>query len=116
MGNWKPFELLMLDGIEQLNWWRRNQIVTKCRRINMSILATSHGKIRGFHELWRTETSDESAEWVVTELLGNEEENTLAKELLTSETWRKTREKHGQNLRETLFDLYDWWHQKHCRT
>jgi hypothetical protein len=30
-------------------------------------------------------------------------------ELLQSDAWKTSRDRHGSNLRESLFDMYDWW-------
>jgi len=29
--------------------------------------------------------------------------------LLESQAWKDSREKQKENLRESLFDMYDWW-------
>ena len=32
--------------------------------------------------------------------------------LLSSKEWSDSRARHGQNIRETLFDMYDWWQSR----
>ena len=39
----------------------------------------------------------------------NPKQAETAKRLFESEEWRSSRTKHGPNLRESLFDMYDWW-------
>ncbi len=36
----------------------------------------------------------------------------ILEEMMQSPEWIRSRNKHGENLRESLFDMYDWWRDR----
>ncbi len=109
---WTPGSIAILDGYEQLKFWSRVLVERTARSRSICILATAHQPIRGFETIWETSVNESSSQWVVEKLLQQFGSPDAIRELLQSEDWARSREKHGQNLRESLFDMYDWWHQK----
>jgi hypothetical protein len=100
--------LLAVDGWEQLDpilqWYIRVRAGT--RRI--AILATAHTLPRGFREIWRTHVDATVEQHVLCHMLKDAPE--LGSTTVThSEAWHRSRQCHGQNLRESLFDMYDWY-------
>ncbi len=109
---WTPCSIAILDGYEQLGFWSRFTIERIARARSISILATAHRPIRGFETIWETSVNESSSKWVVEQLLQQAGMPYNANELLQSEAWSRSRAKHGQNLRESLFDMYDWWQNR----
>ena len=109
---WTPFSIVILDGYEQLRFWSRFTIERIARARSISILATAHRPIRSFETIWETSVNESSSKWVVEQLLQQAGVPRSANELLQSEAWSRSRAKHGQNLRESLFDMYDWWQNR----
>lgn len=107
---WRLADLVLLDGFEQLSWLRRLQICVSARWHQLPVIATSHRSFIGCSVLWRTSIDKATERWVLTKLLESRPPEVLSK-ALESEDWRVSREKHQQNLRESLFDMYDWWSQ-----
>ena len=105
---WRLADLVLLDGFEQLSWLRRLQVCVSARWNRLPIIATSHRTFTGCSVLWRTSIDETTERWVLTRLLENRPPEVLS-QALESEDWRASREKHQQNLRESLFDMYDWW-------
>lgn len=106
---WTPQSIAILDGYEQLRFWSRLRVEWIARARSISILATAHRSVRGFETIWETSVNESSSKWVVEQLLLQSGLPSGANELLQSEAWSHSRAKHGQNLRESLFDMYDWW-------
>lgn len=106
--NWKAGDRVFIDGLEQLSppvrwivrWWVR---------FTKSIcIATSHRLYSGYSLLWSTQMNSEVECQVIKAFLANSPAETV-KRLMQSEAWRISRAKHQSNLRESLFDMYDWW-------
>ena len=106
---WPHSSIVVLDGYEQLKYWSRFLIERIARTRSISIMATAHQPIRGFEPIWRTSVSESSSRWVVEQLLQQAGHPAGVKELLQSDAWSHSRAIHGENLRESLFDMYDWW-------
>lgn len=102
---------MFVDGFEQLPMWRRIRLVLQVRRRGVRCIATSHRMHRGFQSLWRTVVDPAVEHYVLTQLL-TEYPRAILESVLSSEQWRESRLRHGPNVRESLFDMYDWW-QKH---
>lgn len=109
---WTPFSIAILDGYEQLRFWSRFTIEWIARARSISILATAHRPVRGFETIWETSVNESSSKWVVEQLMQQAGVLNSANELLQSDAWSRSRAKHGQNLRESLFDMYDWWQNR----
>jgi hypothetical protein len=58
--------------------------------------------------LWETQTDQQVEDHVLTQLLEGYSPR-LKSALLSSEAWQNSRKKQRENLRESLFDMYDWW-------
>ncbi len=112
---WTRGSIAILDGYEQLKVWSRVMVEWTARFRSVCILATAHQPIRGFETIWETSVNESSSRWVVEKLLQQSGSLDQMRELLQSDDWARSRAKHGQNLRESLFDMYDWWQQKASR-
>jgi hypothetical protein len=108
---WTRSSVVILDGYEQLRLWSRLMVDWIARSRSISILATAHEPLRGFETIWETSVNEASSRWVVEQLLQQPATALGANALLQSDDWARSRAKHGQNLRESLFDMYDWWQQ-----
>ena len=105
---WRRHDRILLDGFEQLpailRWFVRRRI----GGLQGVCAATSHREHRGFKLLWRTDMSPDIERRVLDALLqGHAPE--WNRRLLASDAWRKSRTERQGNLRESLFDMYDWW-------
>jgi len=69
---------------------------------------TSHKKLWGFKNLWQTTINDRVERYVLEQLLLDYPPD-FVELALSSEEWKQSRSRRGANLRETLFDMYDWW-------
>lgn len=106
---WANGSIVILDGYEQLPFWTRMFVEWIIRRKAATLLVTMHKPRLGFELLWQTTTDNKTAEWVIGQLLPeNEREETIIR-LLQSPDWTASRMRNGENLRESLFDMYDWW-------
>ncbi len=112
VNEWSPHSIAILDGYEQLRFGSRFRVAWLARARSISILATAHRPVRGFETIWETSVNESSSQWVVEQLLRQSALSSGANELLQSDAWSRSRAKHGQNLRESLFDMYDWWHNR----
>jgi energy-coupling factor transporter ATP-binding protein EcfA2 len=92
--------IVAVDGYEQLNAWNRFRLKRYCRRRNLGLLVTSHASV-GLPEIFRTFASLETTRKIV-ELLMQKERITISGEIIEDLFAR-----HGANIRELLFDLYD---------
>ncbi|HLA86220.1 MAG TPA: hypothetical protein VJL29_15640 [Thermoguttaceae bacterium] len=97
--------VLVIDGYEQLPWWRRWCLKRQCRRRGMGLLVTSHHSV-GLPLVFRVEVDAESARRVVAKLLAGRPI------ILTEQDVDRSLARHGRNLRETLFELYDLFEQR----
>lgn len=113
---WKRESIIILDGFEQVSLWSQLRIHTAVLRKRIRLLVTVHKPIRMFDLLWQTKIDDHAAEWLAQRLLGLSDQPEFEiqlQSLLSSEAWSLSRLRHGQNIRETLFDMYDWWRDNH---
>jgi energy-coupling factor transporter ATP-binding protein EcfA2 len=106
--SWKRADMLLLDGFEQLSLMRRFQVVAYACCYRKPVIATSHRPFPGCKVIWRTYVDQNTEQWVIQRLLG-ERDSTSVESALASQEWKESRTKHKQNLRESLFDMYDWW-------
>jgi len=96
--------LVVVDGYEQLSLWSRWRLKRFCCKNDLGLLVTSH-RPAGLPEVYQTHTSLELAREVVERLLGDRQWS-VAPERLAAAFHR-----HQGNLRELLFELYDWFEQ-----
>lgn len=109
---WPSDSIVILDGFEQVSYWSRWRIYSTIHRKKIRLLVTLHKSLRRFDLLWTTNVDQQSAEWLVRRMLdlsGQPELEANVRSLLDSKEWAESRARHGQNIRETLFDMYDWW-------
>jgi ABC-type dipeptide/oligopeptide/nickel transport system ATPase component len=91
---------LVIDGYEQLSWWARWRVKSLCARSGAGLLVTGHRDL-GLPTIYRTETSQKTAQAVVSQLLGDDAS------LITTSDVAAAYGATGGNIRETLFRLYD---------
>ena len=102
LGDPGPRDVLLIDGVQELSrwsWWRLRRRSRKAA----GLVITSHRE-GGLPTLLRCETSPELLEELVAELLGAEDRDDLAALDLPA-----LYERHGGNVREALWELYDRW-------
>ncbi len=104
--SWKPFSLVVLDGYEQLGMFARIRFWGLLRTRGSAGLVTCHRPLRLFSTLVTTEVTEKSAEKVIRTLLSARPG--VADRVLSSSRWKASRQRWGQNLRESLFEMYDY--------
>jgi hypothetical protein len=92
--------LIVVDGCEQLRWLERVRLRRFCRRQNVGLLVTAHRPI-GIRPLIRLSPSRKLIEEVVADLCREVSTAVSAVDVAASYA------RHGSNVREILFDLYD---------
>ena len=97
--------IIVVDGYEQLSTWNRFLLKLYCSRRHFGLLVTSHVPV-GFPDIFRTYTSLEMTQQVVRQLIQNKQMT------ISSEIIGELFARHGGNIRELLFDLYDLFEQK----
>ncbi len=99
--------ILAIDGFEQLRTWNRLFLRYIQFRKKSVLLITAHRKLAQFRTVYETVSSPVIDELVVEALLAGRSQK--AEELFCSRTWIDAKKNHGSNLRECLFDAYDWF-------
>ena len=102
---WRRDTQVVVDGYEQLSWWRQRKLKNACRRAGAGLLITTHQSC-GLSTILRTEPSLELAEQIVRKLLPAEDP------AITADDVRDLCRQHRTNLREVLFGLYDLYQQR----
>jgi hypothetical protein len=97
----RPF--IVIDGFEQLSPWRRIQLVRRCRHRGHGLLASAHRALSGLPVVYRTRVTQETA-WRVVGFLLRERDCPFTPEAVSAGLAAR-----DGNLREYLFDLYDWY-------
>ena len=92
--------VLAVDGYEQLNRWQRWRLSWHCRRQDCGLLITSHTKC-SLPVVWETVTSLDLVERLITDCLPPHDGRIT--EVDIRQAWRR----HGANVREALFELYN---------
>ncbi len=108
IGELAPGTVVIVDGYEQLSWWRRFRLRRLCRRKGLGLVVTSHQSV-AFPDLFRTTTSPALARQIVNQLLERGPSPLTAAEV--NERFMA----HRGDLRELLFDLYDLYEQRRRR-
>jgi len=97
--------VLVIDGYEQLSRLSRWKVGRYCRRRGIGLLVTTHAPI-GLPDLFETEVTLDLAKRVVERLLDGRDS------CVTTEQIAGRLAHHEGDLRETLFDLYDFHQQR----
>ena len=97
--------VLVIDGYEQLSRLSRFRLRWFCHRRGVGLLITTHQPM-GLPTLYQTAATPELAARIVAHLLNNQKPPLSADEL------SQCLARHGGDLRETLFELYDFYEQK----
>ncbi len=103
--------LFIIDGFEQLTALSRWLIELQLWRTSSSILITCHAPVSDFPILWRTFVDTRAEQFVISKLMDDNQE--VCNRLFLSKAWAESRQRHQENLRESLFDMYDWWQNDH---
>jgi DNA replication protein DnaC len=97
--------IVAVDGYEQLSLWNRFRLKSYCRRRHLGLLVTSHSAT-GLPEIFRTSASLEMALQIVEKLMQKEHIAVPANIIADSLA------RHNANIRDLLFDLYDYFEQQ----
>jgi hypothetical protein len=97
--------VMVVDGYEQLGLWSRLGLKRFCRRQGLGLLVTAHKSV-GLPSLCRTAVTPDLAWRIVGTLLGGRQP------LLTPEEVSHCLSRHGGDLREALFELYDLFERR----
>jgi hypothetical protein len=95
--------LILIDGFEQLSLWDRLSLMRACRRHGHGLLVSAHHRLMGLPVVYRTQATHHTA-WQVVRYLIRDRECPLTSEDITD----RLKARLG-NVREMLFDLYDWY-------
>ncbi len=101
--------IVVVDGYEQLSLWSRFCLKRYCRRRHLGLLVASHAAT-GLPEIFRTSASLEMTQQIVEQLMQNERITIPANVIADSLA------RHDANIRELLFDLYDFFEQQRNKT
>jgi hypothetical protein len=101
----RPPVVLVVDGYEQLGRWSRFTLKRFCRRQGVGLLVTAHKSV-GLPHLYQTVVTPDLAGQIVGTLLGGRELP------FTPEEVSHCLLRHGGDLREALFELYDLFEKR----
>lgn len=100
--------LLIIDGYEQIRVWQKAHLVIAAARVGCKLLISTHAPTPGFVTVWQTTMNAEVEAHVLRTMLGADAPID-PQFVMATEAWQASRARHGQNLRESLFDMYDWY-------
>ncbi len=101
----KSPSVVIVDGYEQLCWLSRIGLKRFCRRRGCGLLVTSHRET-GLPMLYRTTPTPGLAQTIVRYLLRDQPA------LIEEANLEGCFSRHRGDLRELLFELYDWYEQR----
>jgi hypothetical protein len=107
---WDAQTQVIVDGYEQLSWLSRSRLGATCRLRKAGLLVTAHTDV-GLPLLCETTVSDETAWQVVTRLAAPGADKAGQNPVSRAEI-AASLQRHGGNLREVLFELYDLHEQR----
>ncbi len=100
--------LYVVDGFEQLSWWKQRRWIRNTRLRQQGLLVTAHRRV-GLPTLLQL-TSDKSMAWhLVQQLLQSHDAVELR---FTRDLVEQRLAQHGGNVRDLLFHLYDVWESR----
>lgn len=103
--SWDAKTLLVVDGYEQLNWWRRWRIQSACHRGGWGLLVTTHRPL-GLPLLVQMRPTAVLVRRLVRQLWPEHDR------LIGDREIDACFERQAGNVRETLFALYDLFEQR----
>lgn len=98
--SWKSSTQVVVDGFEQMSFWRRMALKRTCNKRRTGLLVVTHTSV-GLPSLFGTRTTPELAQRLVMELTAGDSMQ------INPEDVRRSYDRHQANLRETFFELYD---------
>jgi hypothetical protein len=102
--------VFLIDGYEQLPPWRRGRLQRRCLHAGAGLLVSTHHALLGLPVLYQTQVTAETAWRVVTHLMPTQGAG------LTRERVAALLASHAGDVRELLFELYDWYEEHGSRT
>jgi hypothetical protein len=104
----------LIDGYEKIPRWAQFLLVAWAKPRGVALCVTAHRLPWMFQTLWETRVDAQVESHVIECLLAdvaakNCGPTSVISDLLESPHWAASRQKHQENLRESLFDMYDWW-------
>jgi hypothetical protein len=102
---WQPETLVVVDGAEQLSWTQRQWLIAQCNWTKAGLLWTTHQPL-GLPLLWETKPDIALAEQVVCQLMPPGDSRISDEDVREAFTAAK------ENLRETLFRLFDKYQRR----
>jgi hypothetical protein len=96
----EPGAVLVIDGYEQLGWWHRRRVRALCRRRRIGLLVTAHRSC-GLPVIYRTGGNLTTVRWLIDSCLPPHEDKITALDIENAFL------RHGGNVREVFFELYD---------
>ncbi len=108
--------VLIVDGWEQASWWGRRKLLRHSRRHNWGLLVSTHHSV-GLPTLWETSITLETARHIVDGLirldrLSSPAEAGLEDLRVPADLLSDLLARHQGDMREALFDLYDWFQSR----
>lgn len=100
--------ILVLDGFEQLNWWRRYRLIRWTNRQRCGLLVTTHRQVR-MPLLCRTRVTSEVARLVLAQACDQALVDSSLFKRFDDLDWSEMLRKHHGNLRECMMELYDYF-------
>jgi hypothetical protein len=94
--------VVAIDGYEQLGWWSRRRVGTLCKKRSFKLVVTCHETV-GFPLLWEARPTLELAHQIVARL------TETAPYRVPPDKIERAFEGHAGDLREMLFELYDYY-------
>lgn len=105
---WNKSTQVVVEGYELLSRSNRKLLDRACHEVGAGLLITCH-KPQGLPSLFHTAITIELAVSIVTHLLPSE------CKFISDADVRNSFSRHGQNLRELLFEMYDLYEQRRPR-
>jgi hypothetical protein len=103
--DWGPDTLVVVDGYEQLSWWSRRTLQSRCRRARCGLLVTTHHDA-GLPDLLAVRSSLEIVQTLVAELTRG-----MPKQISPAEVATCFHACQG-NVRDLFFALYDLYERR----
>ena len=104
---WTKSTQLVVDGYEQLGWLSKRKVKRHCRQQGCGLLVSSHADV-GLPTIFETKPSADLAQWLTRELLEQHGNADLCEHgPFAASKIAELAKKHGGNVREVLFELYD---------